>query len=176
MPKFKDIIKEYVKNVYNENDKRIMVAALNILNASDIISENELDILKEIFMALKEDYTLTIKQDRETFNFMIVISEQNVPVIENKHDINVLYHELQKNSNPLERTRLEDAILTFFDACEHIEEDEVLVINKAIQYITNNWSLGPIEEKETKNGLVRCTHIIPSYNKRLVKKINTYEN
>lgn len=168
MPKFKDIIKEYVKNVYNENDKRIMVAALNILNASDIISENELDILKEIFMALKEDYTLTIKQDRETFNFMIVITEQNIPVIENKHDINVLYHELQKNT--IEKTKLEDTILTFFDACEHIEEDEVLVINRIIQYITNNWALSPIEEKQSKNGIIRFTHIIPSYHKKLVKK------
>ena len=170
MPSFKSIIKDYVKNVYNENDKRIMVSALNILNASNVLSDDEIQTLKEVFMALKEDYTLEIKQDRETFDFMLVITEQNIPVIENKHDINVLYHELLNNSNPVNRTKLEDAVLTFFDACEHIEEDEVLVINKIIQYLTNNWSLAPLEEKTIKNKKVRCSHIIPSYQKKLVKK------
>lgn len=169
MPNFKSIIKEYVKNVCNENDKRIMVAALNMLEASNILSDTEINTLKEIFMALKEDYTLEIKQDRETLDFMVVITEQNIPIIENKHDLNVLYHELLNNSNPVNRTKLDNTVLTFLDACEHIEEDEILVISKILQYLTNNWSLSPIEEKIIKNKPVKCSRIIPTYHKKLAK-------
>lgn len=169
MPSFKSIIKEYIKNVYNENDRRIMVVALNMLEASNILSDTEINTLKEIFMALKEDYTLEIKQDQETLDFMIVITEQNIPIIENKHDLNVLYHELLNNSDPTNRTKLDNTILTFLDACEHIEEDEVLVISKILQYLTNNWSLLPIEEKTIKNKPLKCSRIIPSYQKKLSK-------
>lgn len=169
MPNFKSIIKDYIKIVSNENDKRIMLTALNILNAQSIISDEEVKVLEEIFMSLKEDYTLEIKQDRDTFDFMIVITEQNIPVIENKHDINVLYHELLKSSNVSNRSNIENVILTFFDACEHIEEDEVLVINKIIYYLTNNWTLSTIREKKLENNSVRCSNIIPSYQKKLIR-------
>ena len=58
MGNFNDIIKRAIKRSHCMNDKRIMITALNILDLKDIITEEELKYLNEIFMALKKDYTL----------------------------------------------------------------------------------------------------------------------
>ena len=170
MSNFKTIIKNYIKNVSNVNDKRIMIEAVNIIDAKNILSDNEINVLKEVFMALKEDYTLAITQDRDTFNFMLAITEQEIPIVENKHELNVLYNLLKKDVENREISKLEETILTFLDACEHIEEDEVLIINKIIQYLTNNWALSPLNKKEIKGKEIRFSYITPTYNKSLVKK------
>ena len=54
MGNFNDIIKRAIKRSHCMNDKRIMIAALNILDLKDIITEEELKYLNEIFMDLKK--------------------------------------------------------------------------------------------------------------------------
>lgn len=169
MHNFLEVVNDYVKNVVNKNDRRIMLCALNILEAEEIISNDEINILNEIFMALKEDYTLAITQDRETLDFMIAIKKQEAPIIENKHDVNVLCNELKRLASTMDTTVTEKSIINFFCACEHIEENEVLVIEKIIDSIVNNWALNPIEQKEENGELIRYTKFIPTYTKGLVK-------
>ena len=159
MPNYKSIIKEYIKHITNENDKRIIVCALNLLEGRELITNDEVDLLNETFMALKEDYTLKFKQDRKTLGFMLAIEEQVVPVIENKHELNVLYHKLQENT--LGNDLFENLVLNLIDACEHIEEDEVITIMKVIQYMTNNWNFGKLETREENGKTIRCSLITP---------------
>lgn len=169
MHNFQNIINDYIKNVINKNDRRIMICALNILEAEEIISDTEINILNEIFMLLKEDYTLAIKQDQNTLDFIIVIEQQPVPIIENKHDLNVLCNELKRIAEHKNISNAEKSIITFLNACEHIEENEVLVIDKIINSIINNWTLTPIEQKEQNKKIIRYTKFIPTYNKCLIK-------
>ena len=169
MHNFLDIINDYIKNVSNKGDKRVMLCAINLLEAEEIISEDEINILNEIFMALKEDYTLTTMQDYETLDFIIVIKQQKNHIIENKHDVNVLCNELKRLASTMDTTVTEKSIINFFCACEHIEENEVLVIEKIIDSIVNNWALNPIEQKEENGELIRYTKFIPTYTKGLVK-------
>ena len=171
MPNFLDIINDYVKNVVNKNDRRIILCAINLLEAENLISTDEINVLNEIFLALKEDYTLSITQDRETLDFMIAIEKQDTPIIENKHDINILCNELKRLTNN-NVTNIQNSIINFFCGCEHIEENEVLVIEKIIDSIINNWVLKPIEQKEENGKIIRYTKFIPIYNKRLVKTNN----
>ena len=56
MGNFNDIIKRAIKRSHCMNDKRIMITALNILDLKDIITEEELKYLNEIFMDLKKDF------------------------------------------------------------------------------------------------------------------------
>ena len=113
MPNFLDIINDYVKNVVNKNDRRIILCAINLLEAEDLISNDEINVLNEIFLALREDYTLSIKQDRETLDFMIAIEKQDTPIIENKHDVIILCNELKRlTSNNI--TNMQNAIINFF--------------------------------------------------------------
>ena len=79
MGNFNDIIKRAIKRSHCMNDKRIMITALNILDLKDIITEEELKYLNEIFMALKKDYTLSVTSDRDTLEQVVVISKQIVP-------------------------------------------------------------------------------------------------
>ena len=68
---------------------------------------------------------------------------------------------------------MENTIINFFDASEHIEENEVLLIQNIIQYLNNNWMLKPVETIDYNNEQIMCTKIVPTYNKHL-KKINKF--
>lgn len=166
---FEEIINNYLSYVTVTNDKRIMKEAINLIESEPIILDHEFDILNEIFSYLKMDYTLKIIQDPETLEFCIAIIKQNTPIIENKHDVNILLHELKYNCKNREISNMEKTIINFFDASEHIEENEVLLIQSIIQYLNSNWMLKPIETIDYNNEKVKCTKIVPTYNKHLKK-------
>ena len=170
MSSFENIINEYIKYVTVRNDKRIMQEALNLLESEEVILDNELDVLNELFHYLKMDYTIKIIKDKKTLEFCIAVIKQEHPIIENKHDVNILIHELNYNCNNRKKTKMEETILNFLNASEHIEENEVLYIQNIIQYLNNNWILKPMEEIEYQNQNIMCSKIIPSYNKYLIKK------
>lgn len=159
MPNFIETIKKHILQSNNQNDKRIMNIALNLLIDSPILSDEEINVLNDIFTCLKFDYTLSIVQDPETLQFGVEISMQETPIIENKHDVMKLYKELATNID--KKISIEDCVLTFLDACEHIEENEVLVINKLLDFMEKNWTLSPITEKNNK----RYTFILPCHHK-----------
>ena len=161
MNDFINIIKKAIKFSKNMNDKRIMITALNILDLKDIITNEEINYLDEIFKALKEDYTLFVTADRDTLEQIVVISKQVVPIIENKHDVITLYTDLSK----LNIDSIEKIILNFFDACSHIEEDEVMIINQIIDMLENNWSLKSIEKQYIDGSEVRVLKFKPKYQK-----------
>ena len=48
MENFKSIINKYVKMTSNQNDKRIMQEALNLIDSESTILENEFDILNKM--------------------------------------------------------------------------------------------------------------------------------
>ena len=114
-----------------------------------------------IFSALKEDYTLFVTSDIDTLEQIVIITEQVVPIIENKHDVDSLYNYLSK----LKTNNIEQTVLNFFDACAHIEEDEVMVINQIIDMLENSWSLNGIEQKMIDNKKVRVLKFKPTYTK-----------
>ena len=153
MGNFNDIIKRAIKRSHCMNDKRIMITALNILDLKDIITE--------IFMALKKDYTLSVTSDRDTLEQVVVISKQIVSIVENKHDVSVLYNYLSKEKT----NKLEKVVLNFFDACSHIEEDEVMIINQIIDMLENSWALKNIEKHDIDGKEVRVLKFKPKYQK-----------
>ncbi len=161
MGNFNDIIKRAIKRSHCMNDKRIMITALNILDLKDIITEEELKYLNEIFMDLKKDYTLSVTSDRDTLEQVVVISKQIVPIVENKHDVSVLYNYLSKEKT----NKLEKVVLNFFDACSHIEEDEVMIINQIIDMLENSWALKNIEKHDIDGKEVRILKFKPKYQK-----------
>ncbi len=170
MSNFKDIINKYNDKIIRSNDKRILIEAINLLDDEPILTDTELNVLKEIFMALKEDYTLDITQDREQLEFMVEIQKQDVPIIENKHDLNELCNELIQSTNCQSITQLESVVITFLCACEHIEENEICIIKEIIKLIEKNWTLSPIIQKEKNGKIYRYTKFVPTYSKQLVKK------
>ena len=161
MGNFNDIIKRAIKRSHCMNDKRIMITALNILDLKDIITEEELKYLNEIFMALKKDYTLSVTSDRDTLEQVVVISKQIVPIVENKHDVATLYNYLSKETT----NKLENVVLNFFDACAHIEEDEVMIINQIIDMLENSWALKNIEKQDIDGKIVGILKFKPKYQK-----------
>ena len=161
MGNFNDIIKRAIKRSHCMNDKRIMITALNILDLKDIITEEELKYLNEIFMALKKDYTLSVTSDRDTLEQVVVISEQIVPIVENKHDVATLYNYLSQEKT----NKLENAVLNFFDACSHIEEDEVMIINQIVDMLENSWALKNIEKQDIDGKIVGILKFKPKYQK-----------
>lgn len=161
MKDFIYIIKKAIESSKNMNDKRIMITSLNILDLKDIITNEEINYLDEIFKALKEDYTLFVTADRDTLEQIVVISKQVVPIIENKHNVITLYTELSK----LNIDSIEKVILNFFDACAHIEEDEIMIINQIIDMLENNWSLKSIEKQYIDGSEVRALKFKPRYQK-----------
>ena len=170
MSQFEQIIKKHIHKTNKINDRRIMIEAFELLTDEPILTNNEIDILKEIFMFLKEDYTLSITQDKQTLGFILEISKQEIPIIENKHNVNVLCNELYKSSDCVSMSKLEDAILVFLYACEHIEENEILIIHEIISLLEKNWTLAPIEEKIENENKVKYSKLIPTYQKKLIKK------
>lgn len=159
MSDYINIIKKSIKRSKCMNDKRIMMTALNILDLEKIITDEELNNLDEIFSALKEDYTLFVTSDIDTLEQIVIITEQVVPIIENKHDVDSLYNYLSK----LKTNNIEQTVLNFFYACAHIEENEVMVINQIIGMIENSWSLNGIKQKTIDNKKVRVLKFKPTY-------------
>lgn len=167
MSDFINIIKRNIQHSQCMNDKRIMLVALNILDLEKVITDEELDNLDEVFAALKKDYTLSVSSDRDTLEPVVIIMNQTIPIVENKHDVCILYNILNK----LNTTRIERTVLSFFDACAHIEETEVMVINQIIDMLENNWSLNGIERKFVDNREVRVLKFKTAYKsvKTLIK-------
>lgn len=161
MSDYINIIKKSIKSTKCMNDKRIMMTALNILDLENVVTDEEINNLNEIFSALKEDYTLFVTSDIDTLEQIVIITEQVVPIIENKHDVDSLYNYLSK----LKTNNIEQTVLNFFDACAHIEEDEVMVINQIIDMLENSWSLNGIEQKMIDNKKVRVLKFKPTYTK-----------
>lgn len=166
MSNFINLIKKAVKRSKCMNDKRIMITALNILDLEFVINNEEIVYLNEIFTALKEDYTLFVTSDEDTLEQVIVMKKQEVPIVENKHDVDTLYKELSNFMT----NNLEGVVLNFFRACEHIEEVEVMIINQIIDMLENNWCLRSIERKKEDDNDIRVIKFRPNYNKVNVLK------
>lgn len=165
MNDFINYIKIATKRSRNMNDKRIMITALNILDLEFVITNEEIEFLNEIFSALKEDYTLLVASDKETLEQVVIIQKQAIPIVENKHDVGTLYNNLKN----IETSNIENLVLNFFKACEHIEEDEVMVINQIIDMLENNWSLRCIDRDNINGNFIRTLKFKPTYNK--IKKM-----
>ena len=85
MDNFKIIINKYINNATNLNDKRIMKEALNIIESESVILDDELEILNEIFISIKKDYTINIIQDPTNLDFCLAIIKQSLPIMKNSH-------------------------------------------------------------------------------------------
>lgn len=170
MNSFSKIIKDYMeKHITDFNDKRIMQEAITLVDSESDITDEEVNILNEIFMSLKEDYTLKIIQDPTNLDFCIAITKQEKPIIQNKHDLNGLVNDLKRFSLNYSVSKIENATLLFLDASEHIEEDEFLLIQNIIRYLTNDWCLSPIEQQKHSGEIIRISRLIPTYCKKLIK-------
>ena len=87
MDNFKTIINKYINNATNLNDKRIMKEALNIIESESVILDDELEILNEIFISIKKDYTINIIQDPTNLDFCLAIIKQSLPIMKNSHEL-----------------------------------------------------------------------------------------
>lgn len=166
---FINVIKDYMQHITNLSDKRIMQEAINIAESEAEILDSEITVLNEIFMALKEDYTIKIIQDPVNLDFCLAIVKQEPPIIRNKRDINVLANELKRNSLKKSLTPYETIALNFLDASEHIEDNEILLIQNIIRYINNEWLLQPIEQQKYMGENIRVSRLVPTYSKKLIK-------
>lgn len=169
MYNFVNIISNHMEHITNLNDKRIMQEAINIIESENIILDAEIDILDEIFMALKKDYTIKIIQDPTNLDFCLAITKQQEPIIKNKHELNNLVNELKKFQSLKPITKIENTVLNFLDASEHIEENEVLLIQNIIRYLNNDWILRPLETQKYLGEEIRLSRLVPTYCKKLVK-------
>ncbi len=169
MDNFSQIIKEYMAHVTDLNDKRIMQEAITLIDSKFDITDTEIDILNEMFMSLKEDYTLKIIQDPTNLDFCIAISKQEIPIIKNKHELNDLVDELKRFSLNFETSNIEKSALVFLESSEHIEENELYIIQNIIRYLNNDWSLSPIENQKYLGEQIRISKLKPTYNKILIK-------
>ncbi len=169
MNSFSKIIKDYMEHITDFNDKRIMQEAITLIDSESDITDEEVNILNEIFMSLKEDYTLEVIQNPNNLEFCYAITKQEIPIIQNKHELNVLVNELKRFSLNYSISKIENAALLFLDASEHIEEDEFLLIQNIIRHLTDDWCLSPIEEQKHSDGIIRISRLIPKYSKKLIK-------
>ena len=166
MSNFQTLIDNYIRKTINENDKKIMQIGANILSLEPIITGIEIETLNEMFKALKEDYTLVLSQDYDTLEPEILIVKQEIPIIQNKHNINVLYTRLVVQE---EISELENTVLLLFNSCEHIEESEIIMIDRIINLIENNWSFKGIKTKLIDDVEVRYSILTFNLEKKLVK-------
>lgn len=171
MDDFKNIINKHIEITSNLNDKRIMQEALNMLDSESTILKNEFDILNEIFMFLKEDYTVNIIQDPTNLDFCVAIMKQKTPIIKNKHELNCLVSELKRQTINENINKIETTVLNFLDASEHIEENEVLLIQNIIRYLNNEWMLKPFERQRYAGEEIKISRLIPTYSKKLTKNL-----
>lgn len=169
MHDFSKIITDYLEHVTDLNDKNIIQESLIMINSVENINDDELTVLNEIFMSLKEDYTLKIMQDSEDLNFYIAIIKQDIPIIKNRHKLNILLNELKRFSLNNSISKVENTVLTFFEACEHIEENEFYLIQNIIRYLNNDWSLSPIKNETVQNEIIKVSKLIHTYNKQIIR-------
>ena len=166
MDNFKTIINKYINNATNLNDKRIMKEALNIIESESVILDDELEILNEIFISIKKDYTINIIQDPTNLDFCLAIIKQSLPIMKNSHELTCLLNELKNNEKI---SKLEKVTLNFLDASEHIEENEILLIQNIIRYLNNNWILKPFEDQKYQGENIKTSRLVPTYSKKLIK-------
>ena len=166
MDNFKTIINKYINNATNLNDKRIMKEALNIIESESVILDDELEILNEIFISIKKDYTINIIQDPTNLDFCLAIIKQSLPIMNNSHELTCLLNELKNNEKI---SKLEKVTLNFLDASEHIEENEILLIQNIIRYLNNNWILKPFEDQKYQGENIKISRLVPTYSKKLIK-------
>ena len=166
MDNFKTIINKYINNATNLNDKRIMKEALNIIESESVILDDELEILNEIFISIKKDYTINIIQDPTNLDFCLAIIKQSLPIMKNSHELTCLLNELKNNEKI---SKLEKVTLNFLDASEHIEENEILLIQNIIRYLNNNWILKPFEDQKFQGENIKISRLVPTYSKKLIK-------
>lgn len=169
MNNFITIINDYMQNVTKTNDKRIMQEAINLIESRPIILDSELQVLNEVFNALKSDYTIQIIQDEINLDFLLAIVKQEIPIIENKHDINILVQTLKNFAYDNNISPIEKVALNFLDASEHIEENEVLLIQNIIIYLNNDWQLHEMETRKYNGEVIRYSRLTPTYGKKLIK-------
>ena len=166
MDNVKIIINKYINNATNLNDKRIMKEALNIIESESVILDDELEILNEIFISIKKDYTINIIQDPTNLDFCLAIIKQSLPIMKNSHELTCLLNELKNNEKI---SKLEKVTLNFLDASEHIEENEILLIQNIIRYLNNNWILKPFEDQKYQGENIKISRLVPTYSKKLIK-------
>ncbi len=166
MDNFKIIINKYINNATNLNDKRIMKEALNIIESESVILDDELEILNEIFISIKKDYTINIIQDPTNLDFCLAIIKQSLPIMKNSHELTCLLNEFKNNEKI---SKLEKVTLNFLDASEHIEENEILLIQNIIRYLNNNWILKPFEDQKYQGENIKISRLVPTYSKKLIK-------
>ena len=169
MDNFQNIINKYINLSKNLNDKRIMKEALNIIESESIILDDELEILNEIFKSLKDDYTINIIQDPTNLDFCLAIMKQPLPIIKNSHELTLLLNELKGSISDKNTTELENAVLNFLEASEHIEENEILLIQNIIRYLNNDWILKPFENQKYLGENIKISRLVPTYSKKLIK-------
>ena len=166
MDNFKTIINKYINNATNLNDKRIMKEALNIIESESVILDDELEILNEIFISIKKDYTINIIQDPTNLDFCLATIKQSLPIMKNSHELTCLLNEFKNNEKI---SKLEKVTLNFLDASEHIEENEILLIQNIIRYLNNNWILKPFEDQKYQGENIKISRLVPTYSKKLIK-------
>ncbi len=169
MDNFQNIINKYINLSKNLNDKRIMKEALNIIESESVILDDELEILNEIFKSLKDDYTINIIQDPTNLDFCLAIMKQPLPIIKNSHELTLLLNELKGSISDKNTTELENAVLNFLEASEHIEENEILLIQNIIRYLNNDWILKPFENQKYLGENIKISRLVPTYSKKLIK-------
>ena len=143
-----------------------MKEALNIIESESVILDDELEILNEIFISIKKDYTINIIQDPTNLDFCLAIIKQSLPIMKNSHELTCLLNELKNNEKI---SKLEKVTLNFLDASEHIEENEILLIQNIIRYLNNNWILKPFEDQKFQGENIKISRLVPTYSKKLIK-------
>lgn len=169
MNNFLNTLEKYTETVSDINDKKLLQEAIQIYDTTPLISEDEFDILNEIFLSLRADKTLSIIQDPTNLDFCISIINQPTPLIKNKHDIIVILNELKRLHNL--NNRAETLVVNFLEACEHVEEDEVFLIQDIVRYLGNSWVLQAFEEMKYNGEQIKYSRLVPTYSKRLIKNL-----
>ncbi len=171
MDNFHNIINKYINLSKNLNDKRIMKEAINIIESETVILDDEIEILNEIFKSLKENYTINIIQDPTNLDFCLAIMKQQLPIIKNSHELTNLLNEIKSSINISNKntTKLETVVLNFLEASEHIEENEILLIQNIIRYLNNDWILKPFENQKYLGENIKISRLVPTYSKKLIK-------
>ena len=86
--------------------------------------------------------------------------------MKNSHELTCLLNELKNNEKI---SKLEKVTLNFLDASEHIEENEILLIQNIIRYLNNNWILKPFEDQKYQGENIKISRLVPTYSKKLIK-------
>lgn len=166
---FLSTLEKYTNVVSNENDRKFLSEAIQLYDTEPLISEDEFKILNEMFLSLRVDKTLQIIQDPTNLNFCISIVNEDVPEFQNKHDILIILNELKRLQTF--GNRAEALVVSFLESCEHVEEDELFLIQEIIRYLGSSWKLMPFEEMKYNGEVVKYSRLVPTYSKQLVRRI-----